>query len=230
MAINPSIPDDQQVPQDPQDVQEPQPAPEMQEPTAGPPIGKPEHETEHLESDEHEAPLADDEEYASDDEMRLLYKVMIHVFDTLTNSGDQIPKLLSQSPAVSKSIGDLTFQILGEIFLSAAHGGEQIPGDVFLMQGGALYQTIDAISDLAESAGIKVTDADRHNAAAYAVENYKNSRLAQGNVDVEEVVPHIEEMQGIKHGGEQESTPKHLPMKPLPGAIQHGLLEGMRNA
>ena len=85
------------------------------------------------------------------------------------------------------------------------------------MQGGAVYQTIDALCDLAEQIGLKVDDDTRKNALGYAMQNYLHSRISQGNIDEHDFRPHIDDMQ------QRAGMPSMLMANPLASSIQQGL-------
>lgn len=71
-------------------------------------------------NDQQEAGLAPDEQYASDDEMQLLYTVMSKIFNALSNGFTKIVGIMKSSPNLAKTMGDMTFQVCGQIYSSAA--------------------------------------------------------------------------------------------------------------
>jgi len=90
----------------------------------------------------------------------------------LTNGTADIVKIIKGAQNKAKIIGDMTFHVCSEVFNSAAKAGQPIPMDIFMMQGGAVYQTIDALSDLCEAAKIPFSDEDSKNALGYALADY----------------------------------------------------------
>lgn len=167
-----------------------------------------------------QAGLAPDEQYASDDEMQLLYTVMSKIFNALSNGFTKIVGIMKSSPNLAKTMGDMTFQVCGQIYSSAAQAQQVLPLDIFMMQGGAVYQTIDALGDMAEAAKLPITDEDRKNALGYAIENYHHSRISQGNIKPDDFMPHIKQMED--RAGIDQSNPM-LQANSMSSAVSDGL-------
>lgn len=147
---------------------------------------------------------------------------MSKIFETLSNGFPHITKIMAKSPNLAKTIGDMTFQVCGQIYASAGKAQQVIPMDIFMMQGGAVYQTIDALADMAEAAKLPVTDEDRKNALGWAIQNYQHSRLAQGNVKPEDFMPPIKDME------DRAGIDQHQPML-AENPLSHGVLQGLQS-
>lgn len=198
---------DKQAPDDGQNEDQESPQDESQEQAGG-------------QGDDSQAELAPDEQYASDDEMNLMYKAMANIFQALTTGSKTIIGILSKSPNLAKTMGDMTFHSCSEVFASAAKAGEPLPIDIFMMQGGCVYQTIDAISDLAEAGKLTVTDEDRKNALGYAIADYMHSRMDMKNITPDDFKSQIQDMSS--RGG-QPSGIEDLPQNPVSQGVSQGL-------
>ena len=144
--------------------------------------------------DDGPAQLAPDEQYASDQEMQLMFKAMANIFQALQAGALKFIRILKSSPDIAHTMGDMTFHACSEVFSSAAKAGQPLPIDIFMMQGGCVYQTIDAIADMAEAGGLTVTDEDCKNALGYAVADYMHSRFEQKNITPDDFKTQIEQM------------------------------------
>lgn len=165
--------------------------------------------------------------------MDLLFKVMGMVFQALSTGFNKIVEGMKSAPSLDKGIGEMAFHLCATVFASAGKSGQVIPMDIFAMQGGAIYQTIDALLDMAETAGLPVNDDTRKNALGFATQEYLNARKEQGNIDPHDFEDHLKDMEdrsGVP-------APPMLRGNPVSSAVQSGLqqqgmggvLGGMQN-
>lgn len=162
-----------------------------------------------------EAQLEDGEEYASPEEQHALEKVMVLVYHSLSEGMHSIEgKLVKGSKNLAQTVGQLTFTALLNVYQSARQAGQNLSPDIFLMQGGAVYETIEAVLQIAEHAGIPGADDDK---------------IREDSLGV--VMDLIQAHKG--EFGPQQSGPAQGPPPPpmmaakrLPASIQQGLASG----
>lgn len=165
--------------------------------------------------DDTDSRLSEGEQYASPVEHQFLDKVMSLVHHSFEGQKKEqkLIYLLHKAKNVGMAIGFLTFQMLMNIYLGAKHSGTAIPPTVFFAQGGAVYQTIEMLLQLAESAGVHGIDPDhvRETAMGVVMDNFKkNYKLLSG---------------GLQKAGnpQQMQAPPAAAANPLSHAVGQGL-------
>lgn len=104
------------------------------------------------------AQLDQGEQYCTDQEEALLHRVMALVYHSLNDQKKlaAIESWMHRAPNIGVTIGNIAFMLLMTIFDGAKHAGQQLPPEIFLAQGGAIYQTIDRLIMIAEKIGLHV--------------------------------------------------------------------------
>lgn len=164
--------------------------------------------------------LDEGESYCSPEEEQLLQRVMAAVYRSV-NTPKALHSLrgwfLQHPDNLGVTIGNVAFTLLFGIYKDAQQAGTPLPVTVFIAQGGAVYQTIDMLINIAEHCGVKVDpDQCREDAIGYVLDKVKqNHDLIEGN----------------PQGGGQQLQRAQLPQQaasanPLSSAVSQGLMGG----
>jgi hypothetical protein len=162
--------------------------------------------------------LSQGESYCSPQEEELLKRVMAAVYRNL-NTPSSMRALRASFQKYPQElgvlIGNTAFNMLFGIYRDAKKAGAVLPVTVFLAQGGAIYQTIDILINMAEHFGVNVNaDQCREDAMGFVLDQVKsNYGLITGG----------QQPQGAQQTPQAQGAQPPPGQNPLSGAVSQGL-------